>query len=86
MIGEFGGIGAFQSGHMWTPHGCFAYKANPTAHDQATTYAPFTLPPFHPFLCNGEKIEFVYLIATMPGTCIGGNTTSQSQETCRAIV
>jgi len=39
MIGEFGGIGAFQAGHMWTPHGCFAYKENANAHDQATMYA-----------------------------------------------
>ena len=39
MIGEFGGIGAFQAGHMWTPSGCFAYKANKDAHDQATMYA-----------------------------------------------
>jgi len=38
MIGEFGGIGAFQTGHMWTPSGCFAYKANPDSHDQATMY------------------------------------------------
>ena len=31
------------------------------------------------------KIDFVYLIATMPATCIGGDTSSQSQESCRAI-
>ena len=39
MIGEFGGIGAFTAGHMWTTRGCFAYKANPSPHDQAVMYA-----------------------------------------------
>ena len=34
----------------------------------------------------GETADFVYLIAAMPWTCIGGNTSSQSQENCRAIV
>ena len=34
----------------------------------------------------GGNIDFVYLIATMPWTCIGGDTSSQSQENCRAIV
>ena len=30
MIGEFGGIGAFQEGHMWTPKGCHTYLVRPT--------------------------------------------------------
>ena len=34
----------------------------------------------------GVKIDFVYLITTMPWTCIGGDASSQSQENCRAIV
>lgn len=38
MIGEFGGIGAFQEGHMWTASGCFAYLHTPTAADEADTY------------------------------------------------
>ena len=29
MIGEFGGIGAFQEGHMWTPKGCHTYLVRP---------------------------------------------------------
>ena len=34
----------------------------------------------------GEKVvDFVYLAATMPGTCIGVDTSSQSQGKCRAI-
>ena len=36
-------------------------------------YAPFTVPP--PFCAMGKKADFVYLIATMPGTCIGGDTS-----------
>ena len=46
----------------------------------------YALLPFRPFLCNGGKIDFVYLIATMPGTCIGGDTSSQVKKLlqCRA--
>ena len=33
----------------------------------------------------GEKVNFVYLTATTPWTCIGGDTSSQSQENCGAI-
>ena len=36
-------------------------------------YAPFTFPP--PFCAMGDKVDFVYLIATMPGTCIGVDTS-----------
>jgi len=42
MIGEFGGIGAFQQGHMWTRSGCFAYKENANAHDQSGMYVNMT--------------------------------------------
>merc|ERR1711990_461601 len=38
MIGEFGGIGAFIPGHMWTEHGCFAYQKNSDPADQASVY------------------------------------------------
>lgn len=38
MVGEFGGIGAFQSGHMWTPNGCHTYLRADTAHDEANLY------------------------------------------------
>ena len=36
----------------------------------------------------GEKVDvgFVYLVATMPWACIGGNTSSQSQDNCRATL
>ena len=36
--------------------------------------------PLAPLLCNGETPNVAYLIATMPGTCIGVDTSSQSQE------
>ena len=39
-----------------------------------------------PYRAMEKKIDCVYLIATMPGTCIGVDTSSQSQENCRAIV
>ena len=32
----------------------------------------------------GENVDFAYLVATMPWTCIGGDTSSQSQGKCRA--
>jgi len=38
MLGEFGGIGAFVQGHMWTPDQCFAYEANPNPQAQADMY------------------------------------------------
>ena len=41
-----------------------------------------------PLLCNGEDIDFAVRRSgtAMPGTCIGGDTSSQSQGSCRAIV
>ena len=41
-----------------------------------------TPPP--PLPRNGCTPDFVYLIAVMPWTCIGGDTSSQSQDKCRA--
>jgi len=38
MIGEFGGIGAFQKGHMWTAKGCHTYLHKDTATEEASTY------------------------------------------------
>ena len=42
MIGEFGGIGAFVDGHMWTPKGCKTYLHVDTPHDEAQTYVNMT--------------------------------------------
>ena len=42
MIGEFGGIGAFQQGHMWTPKGCHTYLHVNTSADEASTYVNMT--------------------------------------------
>ena len=53
--------------------------------DEPTTSERTRLLPLRPLLSNGVKIDFVNLIATMPLTCIGGDTSSQSQENCRAI-
>jgi len=42
MVGEFGGIGAFISGHEWQTKsggsGCFAYLVNPDAQNMTDTY------------------------------------------------
>jgi hypothetical protein len=38
MIGEFGGVGAFQQGHMWTPDGCHTYLKADNATDEANIY------------------------------------------------
>eukprot|EP01043_Picozoa_sp_COSAG02_P056678 COSAG02_NODE_6756_length_3380_cov_2.685462_3_plen_151_part_00 len=38
MIGEFGGIGCFQEGHMWTPKGCHTYLHVPDAANESATY------------------------------------------------
>lgn len=38
MIGEFGGIGCFQDGHMWTPKGCHTYLHVPDAANESATY------------------------------------------------
>ena len=38
------------------------------------------------FVQWGGEIDFVCLVATIPWTCIGGNTSSQSQGKCRATV
>merc|ERR1711934_1296261 len=42
MIGEFGGLGAFIKGHMWTTNGCFAYKQLASPQDQADVYVNMT--------------------------------------------
>merc|ERR1711907_808306 len=42
MIGEFGGLGAFQQGHMWTTKGCFAYDKSASPQVQADTYVNMT--------------------------------------------
>ena len=47
----------------------------------ATQYVLFTIPPL---FVQWGKIDFVCL--TLPGTCIGGDTSSQRQENCRATV
>jgi hypothetical protein len=38
MIGEFGGIGAFVSGHEWVPGQCTTYLPVSTPADEASTY------------------------------------------------
>jgi len=38
MIGEFGGIGAFVSGHEWVPNQCQTYLHVDTPQDEADTY------------------------------------------------
>lgn len=42
MVGEFGGIGAFQPGHEWAEGGCFAYLPNPDAKNESETYIAMT--------------------------------------------
>jgi len=42
MVGEFGGLGAFVAGHMWTTNGCFAYDKSATPQVQADTYVNMT--------------------------------------------
>jgi hypothetical protein len=40
MIGEFGGVGCFQAGHMWTPKGCHTYLQVPDAKNESDTCKP----------------------------------------------
>jgi len=42
MLGEFGGIGAFVSGHEWVPNQCQTYLAVATPQDEANTYVSMT--------------------------------------------
>jgi hypothetical protein len=36
MVGEYGGLGAFISGHEWVPSRCETYLKTKTPHDEAT--------------------------------------------------
>eukprot|EP01126_Amoeba_proteus_P016059 TRINITY_DN17358_c0_g2_i1.p1 TRINITY_DN17358_c0_g2~~TRINITY_DN17358_c0_g2_i1.p1 ORF type:complete len:514 (-),score=78.44 TRINITY_DN17358_c0_g2_i1:70-1611(-) len=38
MIGEYGGIGAFVSGHEWVPHKCYTYLHANTPKDESNLY------------------------------------------------
>jgi len=42
MLGEFGGIGAFVSGHEWVPNQCTTYLHVNTPQDEANTYVSMT--------------------------------------------
>ena len=48
-------------GHMWTQHGCFAYKANPDAHDQASENDRLS------FMGGGIYLDFVKLTTRTEG-------------------
>ena len=58
--------------HSFNLHAAVTYDSyfNEYMVDQGTAYRSVYLAA--PFLCDGEKTDVVYLIATMPGTCIGG--------------
>jgi len=42
MLGEFGGIGAYVTGHEWVPHQCTTYLPVSTPQDEADTYISMT--------------------------------------------
>ena len=44
MQGEFGGIGAFISGHEWVPGQCQTYLHVDTPQDEADTYVAMVFP------------------------------------------
>ena len=57
------------------------FSANVPHYDGAIGFPAGTrLSPPRPLFSNGAKLDFVCLVAAMPGTCIGGDTSSQRQE------